>query len=163
MNFPRLRSYLVFPSLMMLSCFCASLGQAKSQSVPLNAETRTNILKAMEGEAFAYAKYMSFAKKAREEGKPQIAKLFEDTARMEITEHFVELAELYGLVGTSSENLKNAIDGEKHETSSLYPQFAAKASAVGDEAAAARFTELAEDEAKHAQSFQQQLNLLLSR
>lgn len=115
----------------------------------MNTTTVENLLTAMHGEAFAYAKYMLYAERARQQGHTELAELFENIAKEERLEHFAEEAELAGLVGTDADNLRNAIDGESYEVETMYREFAEKALAAGDDAAAARFEEIRHDEIKH--------------
>lgn len=126
----------------------------------MDAETRANLLTTMRGEAFAYAKYMLYADHARRSGQPALADLFERTARTERLEHFAEAADLYGLVGDVIDNLREAIAGESYEVDTLYPSFAQQAAAVGEDQAAARFSELRGDEADHQRAFEDALRRL---
>jgi len=75
-------------------------------------------------EAFATLKYMTYADAARTHGNTQLAGLFERTAAVEHREHFAELARL---VGTNSDKLKDATQGEAYEKTSMYPQMARQA------------------------------------
>ena len=120
----------------------------------LHPQTKENLSTAMHGEAFAYAKYMMFAEHARKSGNTELADLFESTAKVEHREHLQEEAELAGVVGSDQDNLKDAINGENYETTTMYPKFAEEAKAVGDTAAAERFAEVGRDEMKHRNSFQ---------
>lgn len=124
------------------------------------ARTKANLDTAMHGEALAHAKYMLFAARARQTGNPALAHLFEGTAGVELHEHFASEAVLAGLVRTTKTNLNRAITGERNEATTLYPRFAKRATAVGDEAVAGFFRDTAADEAKHATAFQQALNQL---
>jgi rubrerythrin len=123
----------------------------------MNAKTRENLLTAMHGEAFAYAKYMLFAKRARENGHPEIAELFEKTANVEFLEHFTEEAELAKIVGTDIENLKDAIKGERYEVKEMYKEFADQAEKAHEKAAAERFLEVRRDEMAHKEAFREAL------
>lgn len=119
----------------------------------MNLQTRKNLVKAMRSEAFAFVKYTLFAQQARKNGREELASLFEKTAETERLEHFAEEAELAWLVGSDDDNLRNAIRGESFEVDTMYREFAEQASAVGDDDAAARFTEVANDEMKHRDAF----------
>ena len=117
-------------------------------------EVQKDLEAAMKGEAFAYAKYMLFAQQARAHGHPELAALFENTAKTERLEHFQEHAELAGIVSQSdADNLRDAITGETYETTKMYPEMAARAHQVGDRQAAERFTEIGKDESKHRDAF----------
>lgn len=122
--------------------------------------TRENLDAAMHGEAFAYLKYSLYAEQARREGHPEIGAVFDAAARQERTEHFAELAEIFGLAGSTSDNLADAVAGETHEAKVMYPAFAATARAEGRTDAAERFSEIAADEQAHAQQFSSLLDSL---
>jgi rubrerythrin len=140
------------------------LGRATADKQPaLHAKTKANLSTAMHGEAFAYAKYSLFAEQARKNGNTQLADMFEKTAKMELTEHLREHAELFGLVSTDQENLKDAIKGESYETNTMYPQFAREAKAAGDLGAAQRFEEVGKDEAVHRDEFRNALAALQTK
>lgn len=124
--------------------------------------TRQNLLTAMRGEAFAFAKYQLYAQRARQQGQSALAELFEVTAGKERLEHFAEEAELLGLAGADEDNLRDAIAGEAYEVETMYRQFAEQAEAVGDTAAAERFREIREDEAAHRTAFEAALAGLTS-
>jgi rubrerythrin len=126
----------------------------------MNAQTQENLRKAMEGEAFAYAKYMSFAEEARRNGHDAVADLFERIAKTGHLEHFGEMARLTQLVGADADNLNDAIQNETQESQTTYAQFAEEAVAAGDQAAAARFLEIAKDEARNRAMFQASLDSL---
>jgi rubrerythrin len=119
----------------------------------MNKTTTSNLLTAMHGEAFAYAKYMLYAERARRNGNTELAQLYENTAKEERMEHFAEEAELAGLVGTDADNLKDAILGESYEVETMYRDFAQQAADVGDQAASDRFAEIRHDESKHRDAF----------
>ncbi len=129
----------------------------------MNEETRRNDQAAMEGEAMAYARYRLSAESARANGHEALATLFEETADVELHEHFVELAELASAFTDDEANLVDAAEGERHESASLYPRFAEQAAAAGEIAAAERFEELAEDERRHLQAFEHALDALHAR
>ena len=124
----------------------------------LHEKTKENLITAMHGEALAYAKYIAFAEHARKDGNPELAVLFEETAKVEFFEHFAEEAQLAGLVGTDIENLQDAISGENYEVETMYREFAEAADNAGDADAAARFSEVRRDEAKHRSAFQSMLD-----
>ena len=126
----------------------------------LSPQTATDLSTAMHGEAFAYAKYMLYAQHARDNGNPQLAKLFEDTAKIERLQHMREEAELVGLIGSDADNLRDSIKGESYEVDTMYREFATKARAAGDKAAADRFEEIRRDEMGHRDAFQAALNKL---
>jgi rubrerythrin len=116
-------------------------------------KTQENLSTAMHGEAFAYAKYMLYAKRAQQNGNTELAKLFRAAAKIERFQHFAEEAQLAGLVGSDADNLKDAIKGESYEVETMYRQFAEQAASAGDKAAADRFEEIRRDETGHRDVF----------
>ena len=123
----------------------------------MNPQTRRDLLEAMHGEAFAYGSYMLFAERAEADGRPEVAELFRETARVELHEHFAELAELVGLVGGTVENVRGAIASESNEIETTYRYFVRDAEEAGETAAAARLSEIREDEIGHRTVFQDAL------
>ena len=151
---------LVFAALIVAVTFLTmELINAESEKT-MNEQTMKNLSTAMHGEAFAYAKYLLFAEHARQNGNPKVADLFESAAKTERFEHFSEEAQLAGLVGSDSDNLKDAIKGESYETETMYREFAQQAKQVGDLEAAKRFEEIRLDEAKHRDAFNAALSNL---
>lgn len=146
-----------------LTAAALAAGVAIGAGTQLHASTKADLSSAMHGEAFAYAKYMLYAKQARGEGKTQLADLFEHTANVELNNHFRTHAYEYGLVGTDQQNLRDSISGENYETTTMYPQMARRASAVGDTKAAAIFTAVGKDERMHRDRFMIALNGLAAR
>jgi rubrerythrin len=88
--------------------------------------TQENLHEAFAGESQAYQKYTAFAHKAEKDGFKNIAKLFRTTAEAEKTHAEGHLKALEG-VGTTAENLQNAINGETYECTSMYPPMLEKA------------------------------------
>lgn len=132
----------------------AASGSEQAIAADVAASTKANALTAMDGEAFAYAKYTAFAGEASRTGKTTVAKLFTRTAKVELYEHFAAEAKVAGTVGTDQDNLADAIAGETYEATTMYPSFAAQATADGCAVAADLFTEIAADEAAHVVAYQ---------
>ncbi|ABK99574.1 rubrerythrin [Pelobacter propionicus] len=106
-------------------------------------KTEQNLLKSFAGESQARNRYTYFASVARKEGYVQIADIFEETASQE-KEHAkrffkfmeggdVEITACFpaGRIGTTTENLLAAANGEHEEHSELYPGFADVAAQEG--------------------------------
>jgi rubrerythrin len=119
----------------------------------MSKQTTEHLSTAMHGEAFAYAKYLLFAKQARQNGNEELATLFEDAANTERFEHFAEEAQLAGLASDDANNLKAAIQGEAYEVNTMYFRFAQEAATKGDGPAAKLFEEIRQDEMKHRDAF----------
>ena len=95
--------------------------------------TTENLKEAFAGESQANQKYRAFAKKAEQDGLPNIARLFRLTAEAERIHAEGHLKALEG-VGTTAENLKAAIEGETFEYTKMYPPMVAEAEAEGHRA-----------------------------
>jgi rubrerythrin len=126
----------------------------------MDKRTHDNVLTALQGEAFAHARYALFATAARKRGDARLASIFEGIAAVELREHFAELAELVGLVGSDADNIRAALQDESLEVESRYPEFAEQARAAGDEAVAERFAEIAGDELEHERTLEEALERL---
>jgi len=100
--------------------------------------TADNLNEAFAGESQANRKYLAFAKKADEDGRPQIAKLFRAAAAAE-TVHAHAHLRVMGGVKSTAENLQAGIDGEGAEFQEMYPQFVAEAEAEGNRPALISF------------------------
>ncbi len=120
----------------------------------MDSQTHQNLVAALHGEAFAHARYLLFAEAARGRGEDRLARMFEGIAAVELREHFAELAELAGLVGTDADNIRAAIQDENLEVEATYPAFAQQARSAGAAAVAARFEEMAEDEREHERTLE---------
>jgi len=92
----------------------------------LGAMTAENLKAAFAGESQASQKYLAFADKARAEGFPNVARLFEAVAYAESTHSRNHLSVLGGIGGTA-ENLKAAFGGETFEIDEMYPAYDAVA------------------------------------
>ncbi len=85
-------------------------------------KTIDNLQAAFTGESQANRKYLAFAKKAEQDGFPQVAELFRAAAEAETVHVHAHLRALAGVKDTK-ENVKAAIAGEHHEFTSMYPEF----------------------------------------
>lgn len=93
---------------------------------------------AFAGESQANRKYLAFAKKADDDGYPQVAKLFRAAAHAE-TVHALNHFRALGEIKSTAENLAAAIAGENYEVVSMYPPFVKDAEAEGDKKALRSF------------------------
>jgi len=82
--------------------------------------TKENLKEAFSGESQANQKYRAFAKKAERDGFPNIAKLFKTAAEAERIHAEGHFGALDG-IGTTVENIKEAIGGETYEYTEMYP------------------------------------------
>ncbi|MDO5755093.1 MAG: rubrerythrin family protein [Tissierellia bacterium] len=140
-----------------------------------NSKTRVNLMKGFAGESQATERYMMYAKKAKKDGYVKIAKVFEETALnerahaktfykliQENEEHDeIEITASFPMeLGTTSENLQYAANGENGEHTSMYPEFADVAEEEGYKKVAAKFRMIAKVEAAHEAKFLQLKKLL---
>ena len=95
--------------------------------------TTENLKDAFACESQANQKYRSFAEKAEKDGFTNIARLFRTTAEAERIHAAGHLKALEG-VGSTTENLQSAIDGETYEFEDMYPPMLKKAEEEGHRA-----------------------------
>lgn len=129
-------------------------------------QTEKNLLTAFAGESQARNRYTYFASQAKKEGYVQIQSIFEETANHE-KEHAKRLFKYLqsgeeiqitaafpaGTIGSTIENLKASAQGEHHEYTSMYPEFADTARKEGFEAIAEVFESIAVAENYHEKRY----------
>jgi len=123
------------------------------------SQTEKNLQEAFAGESQANRKYLAFAKKADQEGYPQVANLFRAAAEAETVHAHAHLRVLKGVKSTA-ENLKEAIAGETHEFKSMYPAMIDAARSEGEKAAERSFNFANEVEKIHADLYKKALDSL---
>lgn len=114
--------------------------------------TRENVAQAFVGEAKAYFRLRAFAKKADEEGYPQIAALFRAVATAESVHadnHFALLEK----VKRTEENLQYSFQRETFVNQVAYPEFIRQAWASEDKEAIWAFTSARNAEERHARLY----------
>lgn len=119
----------------------------------MNETTVKNLKEAFAGESQAHMRYKIFAKKAREEGLGNIARLFEAVSfaeQVHATNHFTVLD---GIAGTSA-NLQEAVNGENYEVNEMYPSFLGVAKSDKAKEAIQTMHWALEAEKIHAQMYQ---------
>lgn len=119
-------------------------------------KTKTNLEEAFAGESQANRKYLAFAKKAEQEGMPNVARLFRAAAESE-TYHALKHLKVMGGINTTEDNLKAAIEGETYEKTSMYPQMIDEAKDEGESAAKLSFQHANEAEKVHAKLYEEAL------
>ncbi len=120
------------------------------------SDVKGNLQTAFAGESQARNKYMAFAKKAEEEGFPQVARLFRAAAHAEFI-HAQNHFRAMGGVQSTAENLKAAISGENYEVTSMYPPFVESAAAANDKRAQNSFRYALDVEKVHEQLYRKAL------
>ncbi|CCU81087.1 Rubrerythrin [Halanaerobium saccharolyticum subsp. saccharolyticum DSM 6643] len=131
-----------------------------------NDMTAQNLRSAYAGESMAYQRYKVWGQKADEEGFENVALLFDAIAYAEEVHagnHFAAHDNVEGdfLVagggefglGTTSENLVGAIEGEEGEVEQMYPTYSIVAKEQGESDAVRSFHYALEAEQIHAKLF----------
>ena len=127
--------------------------------------TERNLLTAFAGESQARNHYTYYAGKAKKEGYEQIAAIFLETADNE-KEHAkrlfkfleggdVEISATFpaGIISDTKTNLESAANGENHEHTSMYPEFANVAEEEGFSEIAVVLRAIAKAEKGHENRF----------
>ena len=115
-------------------------------------QTEKNLQAAFAGESQARSKYTYVASKAKKDGFEQIAAIFLKTADNEKEHAKMWLKELCG-IGSTSENLEAAANGENYEWTDMYADFAETAEKEGFPELAAKFRLVAEIEKHHEERY----------
>jgi len=123
------------------------------------SKTEKNLLAAFAGESQARNKYSYFASQAKKEGYEQIAAIFQETADNEKEHAKKEFKFLKG-IGDTKANLLAAAEGENHEWTSMYPEFAKVAREEGFTKIAEIFEEIAKVEKEHEKRYKKLLKNL---
>lgn len=111
------------------------------------------LMEAFAGESQANRRYLAFAKKADDEGFPQVARMFRAAAAAE-TVHAHSHLRAAGGVHDTAENLKEAVAGETHEFKHMYPEMIEAAKAEGNTQAQRSFEFANAVEKVHADLYQ---------
>jgi rubrerythrin len=123
------------------------------------SKTEKNLMEAFAGESQANRRYLAFAKQADAEGYAQVAKLFRAAAESE-TVHALAHLGVMGGIGSTAENLKQAIGGETYEFKTMYPGMIADAEEEGFAKAKRGFDYANQVEKVHAGLYQRALDSL---
>jgi rubrerythrin len=118
-------------------------------SVIIMSKSNENLAAAFAGESQANRKYLAFAKKAKDEGYPQIGMLFKAAAAAE-TVHAHNHLRIMGGINDTKANIQEAIAGETHEYTKMYPEFLDIAAEEGANQASWSFNIANEVEKIHA-------------
>ena len=114
--------------------------------------TDRNLWQAIMAEAIANLTYTAYANKAREEGYPEIAEVFEQVARAE-TNHGLNYLSISGGIDSTAVNLANVIAGETREYTRTYPRMINDAMRDGRSDAVNILTAAMEEEKQHQIAF----------
>lgn len=159
----------------ILSLIVPGAVAAGSTAVSESTSTLDNLQAAYNGESNAHARYLTFARKADEEGYGEVASLFRAAAKAEeihAHNHAAVIEKMGGVavfkihptdVRSTRENLQVAIDGEKYERDVMYPEFIDAARRQSATPAVRTFTFALKVEAVHAFLYQDALDNLANR
>lgn len=123
------------------------------------SKSEENLKTAFAGESQANRRYLAYAKKAEEDGYPQVAKLFRAAAEAE-TVHAINHLRALGQICSTPENLRAAIAGENYESVTMYPDFVAVAESEGEKKALTSFRWALEVEKVHEELYRKALAAL---
>lgn len=121
-------------------------------------KTEKNLMEAFAGESQARNKYTYYASQAKKDGFVQIANIFEETAGNE-KEH----AKMWfkylcgGKIKSTTENLKDAAEGENFEWTDMYARMAKEAREEGFDEIAEKFEGVAAVEKEHEERYRKLL------
>ncbi len=120
-------------------------------------KTNDNLKAAFAGESQANRKYLTFAKKAEEDGFPNVARLFRAIADAE-TVHAHNHLRILGMIKSTKENLQAALSGEVYEFTEMYPGFIKTATEEGASAAGTVFSYANQVEKVHGKLYEKALD-----
>ncbi len=120
------------------------------------SKTEANLQAAFAGESMARNKYTYFASQARKDGYIQIANIFEDTAANE-REHAKIWYRILNGIGSTTDNLLTAAEGENYEWTDMYAGFAKEAREEGFESIATLFELVGNVEKEHEERYRKLL------
>jgi len=118
------------------------------------SKTEQNLRDAFSGESQARNKYTYYASVAKKEGYEQISAFFLETAENE-KEHAKLWFKRLGGIGDTLQNLLDAAEGEHHEWTEMYKEFAAVAREEGFNDIAAQMDKIGEVEKHHEERYRQ--------
>ncbi len=122
-------------------------------------KTDENLKNAFSGESQANRRYTAFARKAEEEGFPQVAKLFRAAAEAE-TIHALNHLRIMGEIKSTAANLEAAVAGETFEFQEMYPEYLKAAQQEGNRQAAWSFDVANKVEQVHANLYKKAIEEL---
>jgi rubrerythrin len=120
------------------------------------SKTKDHLANAFAGESMANRRYLAYASQAAKEGHPRVAKLFRAVAEAE-TIHAHNHLRIMGGIGSTAENLKDAIEGEHFEFKEMYPEMIEDATKEENKQAERTFTYANEVEKVHHQLYERAL------
>lgn len=117
------------------------------------SKTEKNLLKTFAGESRARNKYDLYAERARDDGYQWVGQIFNEIALNEYAHARRSYGQLLNRVGSTKENLLDAIIGETSEFTDIYKDFEQEARNEGFVEIAEFYEELREVEESHSEKF----------
>lgn len=121
------------------------------------SKTQKNLMAAFAGESQANRRYLAFAQRAADEYKEGVYKLFRAIAEGE-TIHALKHLQHMKAIRSTRENIQEAMAGEMHEFTTMYPQMIADAREEGAKGAEITLSHAMEVEKVHHELLQQALD-----
>ncbi len=144
---------------------CPSCGASMYQFIlyaDLPPELEQRLRQAYLGESLAQARNLAYAKKAFDEGYPQVGLLFKAVSQAEKVHAEEYLKYLEGVIGTTEENLKRAFENEMRAKQEIYPPLVKEAFDQGREDVAWSFIRARDVEERHAKLYKDALEALVN-
>jgi rubrerythrin len=116
--------------------------------------TQDDLMEAFAGESQANRRYLAYGEQAERDGFAQVAKLFRAVAAAETIHALSHLRAADGVKGTL-DNLADAVAGEEHEFTEMYPAMVATAQAEGHKRAERSMSHAMDVEKVHHDLFRQ--------
>ena len=121
-----------------------------------------SIKEAFTGESKAYVRNLAFAKKAEQDGFPQIEKLFKAVAEAERVHATEYLKYLEGVIGDTEDNLKAAFENEIKANTEAYPPLIKEALDLKREDLAWSFSRSRDVEERHSKLYKDALSSMVT-
>ncbi len=144
---------------------CPRCGASMYQFIlyaPLDPQLEKRLREAFAGESQAHVRALAFARRAREEGHQQVARLFLAVAEAEKVHADEYLKYLEGVVGATEENLRRAFESEIRVKQEVYPDLVKEAFRLGREDVAWSFIRARDVEERHAGLYKDALSALVN-
>lgn len=123
----------------------------------MDEKIKSAMREAFIGEAKANLRLRVFSEKAKEEGYPQIAKLFSVIGFSEEI-HGTRVLRYLREIGNTEENLKESFESEKNVAGHAYGEFIKEAQKLGDNTALTIFAQSRDVEEIHAKLYKEALD-----
>jgi len=143
---------------------CPVCGASKYQFIlydKLPDTLEKSLKEAFAGESKAHVRNLAFAKKAEEEGLPQIAGLFRAVAEAERVHASEYLKYMEGIIGSTEDNLKAAFENEIKANTRIYPPLIKEAMEFNREDVAGSFSRSRDVEERHSKLYKDALSAMV--